>query len=97
MNPKDQQYYDEVQNYFEEMCGITLNGFSFRDFCIETGLLANQALTLLCNMEHEEVQELIANGQYDQFDMWDSSQFNDSYYDVMEQLGLGDEDEEGEN
>lgn len=87
-----QSLQQEVIDYFE-FCEIEVSPvFSLEDFCNQTGLASQTAHVLLCNMEHEEIQELIANGQYDQFDMYDSSQFNDSYHDVMEQLGLGDLD-----
>lgn len=80
----------EVINYFE-FCEIEVSpSFNLSEFCAYTGLSAKTAHALLCNMEHEEVQELIANGQYDQFDMYDSSQFNDSYHDVMDGLNVDD-------
>jgi len=47
-----------------------------------------KAAVLLCNLEDTKVMDDIAKGKYKSFDLDDPGQFNDSYDDMRNDLGL---------
>jgi len=78
----------EIKEYFETYGYSLTDKFNLVEFSENVDLPIKTCVVLLCNMETGEVMTDIANGDYDTFDAWDETQFNDSYYDFMEQLGL---------
>jgi hypothetical protein len=47
-----------------------------------------KAAVLLCNLEDTKVMSDVAKGKYNSFDLDDPGQFNDSYDDMRNDLGL---------
>ena len=47
-----------------------------------------KAAVLLCNLEDTKVMSDVAKGMYNSFDLDDPGQFNDSYDDMRNDLGL---------
>lgn len=64
--------------------------FDFKDFYKTVGLEKDDAKIFLCNLEDEDIMKEIAAGDYENFDIWDRNIFNDSYDDMMEDLGYDD-------
>ena len=82
------------EKYFEEYGIPVTNKFDLKKFSKNEGLDQNTLSILLCNMDSDKVMIDIANGDYDSFNIEDSSQFNDSYEDMLNDLGFGNDDED---
>jgi hypothetical protein len=78
----------ELIEYFKEYGVSITSKFSLKDMSEEVGLDEEDLLILLQNMEDKKVMRDIAKGNYSSFDSYSSSQFNDSYEDMMNDLGL---------
>lgn len=73
----------EITEYFREYGVEITTNFSFSDFVKFTGYSEDQCWVALVNMESDDMDK-IANGDYSSFDLNDKAQFNDSYYDMIE-------------
>lgn len=92
--PTLKQNIDSIEEYFEEYGIPITNKFDLKKFSKNEGLDQNTLAILLCNMDSDKVMTDIANGDYDSFNIEDSSQFNDSYEDMLNDLGFGNDDED---
>ena len=50
--------------------------------------------TLICNLEDQDTMQELIDGDLDTFDPWDESQFNDGYWDMIEDLGLSEDEDD---
>ena len=88
----------EVLEYFEDYdVDTTNNVLDLEQLALENELALEELTTLLCNLEDTEVMQQLVEGRMDTFNMWDRSQFNDSYGCIMFDLGYGDEDDDDED
>lgn len=84
----------DILDYFEFNGIDTTNHhctYMVAEIANKFNLTQEQIAVLMCNLEDEETMKELVNGDFDVFDPWDESQFNDGYWDVMEQLGLSDD------
>ena len=82
------QQREEISDYFFDY-GIKLtSSFNLDAFAKAEGLSVEEAVTVLVNLENEDVMKDIASGDYSTFDLYDDSQFNDMYDDMMYDLQL---------
>lgn len=87
---------EEVKNYFE-FYDIEMSGsFNIEEMSEKTKLTVVELECFLCNLEDDKVMKDIASGNYESFDPWDSNQFNDGYYDVLDDLGYGEDEDDDE-
>ena len=78
----------EIAEYFADY-GVKLSPkFDLKAFAKNIQQSPKKAAVLLCNMEDKYAMKDIAMGIYDSFDMFDESQFNDSYDDMMQDLNI---------
>lgn len=78
----------DLLKYFKE-AGIPLSPqFSIEKMSTATDIDKKSLLVLLQNLEDRSVMKDISKGNYKSFDVYDSSQFNDSYDDMVDDLGL---------
>ncbi len=78
----------DVKTYFETYFdGKNPRKFSFDavKFLKRFPLNVEEALTFLINMENEKVMKEIYQGKYDNFDIEDSTLFNDDYQDIYDE------------
>lgn len=80
----------DVEEYFADYNAPLTEKFDFKDFYKTVELKKDDAKIFLCNLEDEDVMKEIAAGDYENFDIWDRNIFNDSYDDMMEDLGYDD-------
>ena len=77
------QQREEISDYYD----IELtSSFSLDAFAKAEGLSVEEAVMVLVNLEDEDVMKKIASGDYTTFDLYDDSQFNDMYDDMMYDL-----------
>lgn len=86
----------EVIEYFASHEIKMTDKFSLEKFRLYHDLILNDATVLLCNLEEEKIMNDIANGDYTSFNMDNPIQFNDSYDDMMIDLGFREDSEEEE-
>jgi hypothetical protein len=78
----------EIAEYFADY-GVKLSPkFDLKAFAKSIQQSPKKAAILLCNMEDKYAMKDIAIGIYDSFNLDDPSQFNDSYDDMRNDLGL---------
>ena len=78
----------EIAEYFADY-GVKLSPkFDLKAFAKNIQQSPKKAAVLLCNMEDKYAMKDIAMGIYDSFDLDDPGQFNDSYDDMRNDLGL---------
>jgi hypothetical protein len=80
----------ELNDYFEEYDVKITKKFDYKE-CLSTlastwNYTEKQIETMLFNLEDSSVMQDIADGDYESFDPSDSSQFNDSYEDMMDEI-----------
>lgn len=78
----------DIIQYFKDYDVEITPKFKLADFAKFIGFTVSDATTLLVNMEDDKVMKDIAIGNYKTFDTDDRSQFNDSYEDMIEDLGI---------
>lgn len=93
----DQQREQEVRDYFQEYGNPLPANFSLTKFAKTKGYTVYEAGVLLCNLEDESIMSDIAAGNYNTLDVDNERQFNDSYYDMMSELGFSTDEEENED
>lgn len=86
---------DQIADHFADYDVTLTPAFDLNKFAAGVCPDISKATTLLFNLEDTSVMQDIAVGNYSSFDMYDKNQFNDSYEDMMSDLGWGDND--GEN
>jgi len=77
---------EEVQEHFESYNIFLSDAFSIIECAIMISETPEVTTTLLCNLEDEGIMTEISHGNYEHFDIYDSSIFNDGYEDMMDQL-----------
>jgi hypothetical protein len=98
-NITHEEALQQVLSYFEEQ-GIdtSITTFNIELLALWHGITVYQAMVLCCNLEDIETMEELIRGEGIQawytFDPWDAAIFNDSYEDIMEQIGLSEEDDD---
>lgn len=97
LSKEEKEYTQDIKDYFQDIADIEVSSnFSLKSIAKQHGLDTSTISTLLCNLEDTDVMADIAAGNYNSFDIEDSSQFNDGYYGIMEDLGLSNEEDEDE-
>lgn len=94
----NEQIINEIKELFEEVeipFQINLTIEKLEEFALMKGLTLDQLHTLLMNLEDSTTMKNIANGDFSTFNCYDRSQFNDSYYDIFDDI-FEIEDEESE-
>lgn len=86
----------EITEYFKDAGHPLSHDLNLQELADENNLTLYQTHVALCNLEDSDVMEQIAEGNYMIFDINDRDQFNDSYIDMMIDLGLMQDDEESE-
>lgn len=94
-----QSLTEQVHQYFQDhdidTTNSQLNIASQADFHT---LSEQDICTLMCNLENVEVMQDLVDGHPYSFDPLCAGDFNDSYVDMMDDMGLwSDEDEEEDN
>ena len=78
----------EIAEYFQDY-GVKLSPtFDLKVFAKYIQQSPKKAAVLLCNLEDIKVMKAVAKGIYDSIDIFDDSQFNDSYKDMMRDLRI---------
>ncbi len=80
------QQREEISDYFFDYDIELTSSFSLDAFAKAEGLSVEEAVMVLVNLEDEDVMKKIASGDYTTFDLYDDSQFNDMYDDMMYDL-----------
>ncbi len=83
-NNKTSDIEDYFLNYDVQVTS-TFNLASFAEYIQQN---QEDAETLLLNLEDEKVMNDIAKGNYETFDMFEPTQFNDEYEQMMDDLGI---------
>lgn len=84
----------QIEEYFDDYGIVISDKFNLKKFANSEGLDQNTLAILICNLEDEKVMKDIAKGNYNTFDAFDSTQFNDDYEDMMSDLGMYEDDED---
>ena len=79
---------NNVQGCFADYNIKLTSAFDLNKFAKFIQQSPDTAATLICNLEDVEVMKDVARGNYRTFDMYDSNQFNDSYDDMVDDLGI---------
>lgn len=97
-NSTASQLLQEVHTYFQQYDIDTTN--SQLNIISQAGfhnLTEDQICILMCNLENVEVMQDLVDGDPYSFDPFDSGDFNDSYEDMMDDMGLWSDDDDDEN
>jgi hypothetical protein len=78
----------ELIKYFKAAGAPLTPQFNLKKMSAAVGMDANTLLMVLQNLEDKNVLKDISKGSYTSFDIYDSSQFNDSYNDMIDDLDL---------
>lgn len=84
----------EIADYFSTFDKNITKSFNLRKFADLEEVPYEKLTIMLCNLEDEKVMSDIAKGNYNTFDAFDSTQFNDDYEDMMSDLGMSEDDED---
>lgn len=88
---EEQTYQKDVVEYLQDL----LEDNQVQDVKLDivqlaqhTDLTLENICALMCNVEDVELAKEVLSGDYSNIDVYDEVYFNDSYYDLMHQLGL---------
>lgn len=77
-----------IGDYFSDYDVTLTSSFNLEKFAKYIQQDKQEAETLLLNLEDDTVMEDIAKGKYTTFDMFEPTQFNDEYEQMMDDLGI---------
>jgi len=88
----------DVLQYFQDNGIDTSNSqLDLEQLADVNSLTVGEITILCCNLEDTDTMQELVNNDYDTFDPWDEAQFNDGYWDVVDDLGLCHDDGEDED
>ena len=92
-NTISDEEYEELSNecigYLEDLCGWDedWSNFDLEEMSNELDIDPRKLTVFICNLEDEKVaREILEDGEYDNFDIHDSSIFNDGYSDIISDM-----------
>lgn len=85
---------EEINKYFGFYDIEMSNSFNIEEMSEKTKLTVIELEHFICNLEDDGVMKDIASGNYGSFNPWNSNQFNDGYFDMLDALGYGDGEED---